>query len=80
MPESTVISLLDVILKVLPSAISFVEDLVGHGGTINPEHVPQILSHMAELSKNSADGSNLSIDTQNHADATQSLSHEPHAE
>jgi|GEM_PF-5772268 len=79
MSESLVISLLNIIIKVLPSAITFVEDLVGNDGSISPEHVPQILSHMADLSKASADNAHSSVDTAPSADAAQPVAHESHA-
>lgn len=78
MPESLVISLFDVIIKILPSAISFIEGLSGNGNSISPEHVPQILSHMADLSKASADTPSASHDIANHTDDSKSMANDSH--
>jgi len=53
-----IIMLFDVILKIAPDVIKFVEGLTGDGNSISPEHVPQILSSMADISKNAATLSN----------------------
>lgn len=78
MSESVILSLLDIIIKVLPNAVSFIEGLVGDGGTITPDHVPQILSHMADISKTTTDLPSVSADVANSVDAIQSMGSESH--
>lgn len=79
MSESVILSLLDIIIKVLPNAVSFIERLVGDGGTITADHVPQILSHMADISKISTDLPSSGSDAANSIDAVQSVGSESHA-
>ncbi len=54
-----IVMLFDVILKIAPDVIKFVEGFVGDGNSISAEHVPQILSNMADISKNTTNWSNL---------------------
>jgi len=73
MSESAILALFDVIIKVLPSCVSFIEGLVGDGGTITPDHVPQILSHMADVSKTATDLSNTANAAASVADDAKSM-------
>lgn len=79
MSESLIISLFDVIIKVLPSCVSFIEGLVGDGGSITPEHIPQILSHMADISKIATDLPISSSDVAHSDDSVQLLDNESHS-
>ena len=54
-----IIMLFDVIIKIAPDVIKFVEGLVSDGNSIDPEHVPKILSEMANISKNAPVEPNL---------------------
>lgn len=79
MSESAILALFDVIIKVLPSCVSFIEGLVGDGGSIAPEHVSQIFSHMADISKDAAALPDAGSDVADSVDAIQSVGSEPHA-
>lgn len=48
------IMLFDAILKIAPEVVSLIQEVVGDGNTIPPHKVPEIMSQLADVSKNAA--------------------------
>ncbi len=47
------IMLFDAILKIAPDVVSLIKEVVGDGNTIPPHKVPEIMSKLSDVAKNS---------------------------
>lgn len=51
MSALTILSLIQAIMKLAPEVVSIIEGIVGHGNSIAPEELSEILAKATELSK-----------------------------
>lgn len=48
-----IIMLFDAILKIAPEVVSLIQEFVGNDNTIPPHKIPEIMSKIADVAKNS---------------------------
>lgn len=54
MSALTILSLIQAIMKLAPEIVTIIEGIVGHGNSIAPEELSEILAKATELSKATA--------------------------